>query len=119
MSLKDEEIELLREQNKLLKMQLDLLQNNEETKSKKKRDVDDEKEQKKTTGLIILLMFIVFIICVLVVLLVKSNMVDDSSNIQSGECIEWENIYSGIFCKYDPNREGCQVTGKKCVKWSE
>ena len=38
MSLKDEEIELLREQNKLLKMQLDLLQNNEETKSKKKRD---------------------------------------------------------------------------------
>ena len=70
MSLKDEEIELLREQNKLLKMQLDLLQNNEETKSKKKRDVDDEKEQKKTTGLIILLMFIVFIICVVVVFVV-------------------------------------------------
>ena len=120
MSLKDEEIELLREQNKLLKMQLELYEKEADMKtSKKKNDVSEEKQEKKTTGLIILFMFIIFIVCVLVVLLVKNNIVENSSEEQSGECVQWEKTYNDYMCKYDSwqRNHDCRVTGEKCIKW--
>lgn len=112
MDKKNEELELLKLQNEMLKQQLELNNN----------------KKGSNGGLIFIIVLLIAIIVVGIIFFFNSNdsendnyqqnnINNNSNNTQEKTCVKWENTYNFDYCKYSPGSYGCEATGQKCVEW--
>ena len=129
MGKKDEELELLRAQNEMLKK---LLEETQKKDIKNIEEVETEIEEDDTSKVAsmdnfykFILVFIILIASVICAVLVAGNFdeTDYESDedespvvVQNKQCVKWENEYNRETCKYYYT-SNCAVTGQTCVEW--
>jgi hypothetical protein len=129
MGKKDEELELLRAQNEMLKK---LLEETQKKDINNIEEVETEIEEDDTSKVAsmgnfykFILVFMILIACVICAVLVAGNFgetdyesEEDESPVvvQNKQCVKWENEYNRETCKYYYT-SNCAVTGQTCVEW--